>query len=513
MQQRTRDEWASEVFDLCDQLAREASDLTKAAVALTGLRGQVRTVGQSLRRLRPTGAGEGLLTPERSLLEQNRQDLAIKLREAETALGRAEGRLSRSCALAVSLVDELSAQMEAYESEAEHLGEHQSERFGNALARAGETRSRGANFLRELIAQIQGALRHGDAARDDAQRIGRSGRPTEHKRPVFLPMPPTINPALPPVSLPRLPPRAPMIDRFRAPSSPESLAQQFPIIGLGGSQTYGPIGSYGSPGLDASAQSSAAFSAQVGQRTGPYDGTMWAESTSGQIPNMGLAPGGLDTSPIGTSLPEAMPYGGSLDESTGFYGGLTSPTSAVPELAALMGTPMSPIGLEQSPVPWTASFPAYAPSYGELTFEMPSANYDLPSLPGSPQASMDASVSPGMLNPGFEPAGYTSPTPPTLQHDLVAQPTDLYAVPSLHGTFSPTAPGAPLSTGGFDPGPINPIQPFFQSDGYGGASAFYGTFAGGGDIHDYFGVTPGGDITGGVTTVHLPGGADAQLPW
>jgi hypothetical protein len=36
---------------------------------------------------------------------------------------------------------------------------------------------------------------------------------------------------------------------------------------------------------------------------------------------------------------------------------------------------------------------------------------------------------------------------------------------------------------------------------------------GGGDMHDTFQVDINGDISGGHTTVRIPGGMDIQMPW
>lgn len=63
------------------------------------------------------------------------------------------------------------------------------------------------------------------------------------------------------------------------------------------------------------------------------------------------------------------------------------------------------------------------------------------------------------------------------------------------------------------PGPFQPIDPGFSPLGPNHGIATYGRFAGGGDIHDHFGVNGAGDIVWGNTTVRLPGGAEKHLPW
>lgn len=35
----------------------------------------------------------------------------------------------------------------------------------------------------------------------------------------------------------------------------------------------------------------------------------------------------------------------------------------------------------------------------------------------------------------------------------------------------------------------------------------------GGDMHETFHVNPNGDVSGGHTTVRIPGGQDVHLPW
>ena len=55
-------------------------------------------------------------------------------------------------------------------------------------------------------------------------------------------------------------------------------------------------------------------------------------------------------------------------------------------------------------------------------------------------------------------------------------------------------------------GPFIPLR-----DGYGIQPVE--NLPGGGDIHDTFRVDDQGDISGGHTTVRIPGGQEVHLPW
>jgi len=72
----------------------------------------------------------------------------------------------------------------------------------------------------------------------------------------------------------------------------------------------------------------------------------------------------------------------------------------------------------------------------------------------------------------------------------------------------------PIKPPGSFGGPSDPVKPFFKPLKNGWGIQPMGTSPLGiGDIHDTFRVDSQGNISGGHTTVRLPGGKDIKLPW
>ena len=450
MYRKTQGEWESQVSEICDRTARLASMLIKSAVSLVGLRGQLRGIEASLKHPRFSSKVDEALTQERVLLEKRRRVLESQLRDAENSLGRVEGDLTRSTARELSMVDQLSVQVDTYESEAQRLGEHPSEYFGSALARIS-----GAEFLQELITQLEGALEHAEATLDEAQWIARTRQWHKQDQLALRPPEPPVPVGLNSLAAPGLRGDSRRPDRLRPPRPYQSPPQSLPFIGPG----VKPVRRSGSPDSllppDPTRTGDRPYQDRTGRPTNWHRTSLSHESMGRRLSANGSNPRRIQ--PMAPSPPGAS-YRDTLAEPQGPSGPRGSPDHSA---HALLGAPSSPIGFDAGRIQ-------------PITRQLP-----------------DATLS---CEPQVEPTG---------SHGATGSPDD----------FSQELLGTPFGSTGSDQGPIEPIDSSSELVGHGDGVALGADSEGGVDIHDDFGVSPSGDILPGTTTVRLPGGAETQLPW